>query len=481
MPPSDAPQVAAPGGIERIVFLTGALAERNLRDVLQEMAAQAFSWEVVRLPIKVAGLMTADFIGRHFERADGVDRVIVPGRCRGDLEALGRTLDVRIERGPDELRDLPEHFGRQRKGVDLSRHDVLIFAEIVDAPDLALEQILERAQAYRRDGADVIDLGCLPDTPFPHLAEAVQALRAAGLRVSVDSLEREDLLTGGRAGADFLLSLKADSIDIADQVDSTPVLIPSEPGDLASLQQAIGLMRRRGRPFLADPILEPIQFGFARSLLRYQQLRALEPDAPILMGTGNVTELTDADTSGATAVLLGVAVELKLNAILTTEVSPHCRRAVREADWARRMMYAARESQSLPRDLTDALLTVHARRPFPYTGEEIARIASEVRDPNFRIQVSGSGIHVFNRDGLTVATDPYELYPRLNVEQDGAHAFYLGVELARAQIAWQLGKRYSQDEELEWGCATDRPAEDRLVHRAPGPTLAARRRRATPK
>jgi dihydropteroate synthase len=196
------------------------------------------------------------------------------------------------------------------------------------------------------------------------------------------------------------------------------------------------------------------------------------------MGTGNVTELTDADSSGVTAVLLGVAVELKLNAILTTEVSPHCRRAVREADWARRMMYAARQSQSLPRDLTDALLTVHARRPFPYSSEEIAQMAADVRDPNFRIQVSQRGIHVFNRDALAVAADPYELYQGLDVEQDGAHAFYLGVELARAQIAWQLGKRYSQDEELDWGCATERPPEDRLVHRAPGPTLAARRKRA---
>ena len=478
MPASDAQQVASSGAPERIVFITGSLAEANLRSVLEELAPEAFTWEVVRLPIKVAGLMTADFIGRHLARPEGVDRVIVPGRCRGDLETLGRALGVRIERGPDELRDLPEHFGRQRKGVDLSRYDVQIFAEIVDAPNLTLEQIVTRAEAYRRDGADVIDLGCLPDTPFPHLAEAVQALRAAGFRVSVDSLEREDLLAAGRAGADFLLSLKVESIDIVDQVDSTPVLIPSEPGDLASLQRAIGLMRRRARPFLADPILEPIQFGFARSLLRYQQLRELEPDAPILMGTGNVTELTDADSSGVTAVLLGVAVELGLNAILTTEVSPHCRRAVREADWARRMMYAARESQSLPRDLTDALLTVHERRPFPYTGEEIAQTAAEVRDPNFRIQVSGSGIHVFNRDRLSVASDPYELYPHLNVEDDGAHAFYLGVELARAQIAWQLGKRYSQDEELDWGCATERPAEDHLVHRAPGPTLAARRRRS---
>jgi dihydropteroate synthase-like protein len=324
----------------------------------------------------------------------------------------------------------------------------------------------------------VVDVGYLPDTPFPHLAEAVQALRALSLCVSVDSLACEDLLTAGRAGADFVLSLKPDTIDLVDQIGATPVLIPSEPGDAASLDRAIEQMQRRGRPFLADPILEPIQFGFTRSLMRYQALRERYPQVPILMGTGNVTELTDADTSGTTAVLLGVAVELRLNAILTTSVSPHCRRCIREADWARRMMYSARESQSLPRDLTDALLTVHARRPFPYTSEEIAQIAAEVRDPNFRIQVGESGIHVFNRDGLSVAADPYTLYPHLGVAEDGAHAFYLGVELARAQIAWQLGKRYSQDEELDWGAAYERPAEDKLDHRAPGPTLAARRRRA---
>jgi len=462
---------------EHIVFLTGKLAERNLRGVLEDLAAGSFTYQVVRLPINVAGLMTAEFIGRHFSQSEGIDRVIVPGRCRGDLAALGQRLGVTIERGPDELKDLPVHFGRQRQGTDLSRHDVQIFAEIVDAPSLSLDAILARAQDFRRDGADVIDLGCLPDTAFPHLAEAVQALRAAGLRVSVDSLAREDLLTAGRAGADYLLSLKPETIDIADQVDSVPVLIPSEPSDLASLERAIELMRRRGRPFLADPILEPIQFGFTRSLMRYQQLRDRDPEVPILMGTGNITELTDADSSGTTAVLLGVASELRVNAILTTAVSPHCRRAVREADWARRMMFAARQAQSLPRDLTDALLTVHARRPFPYSSEEIAQIAADVHDPNFRIQVGHNGVHVFNRNGLSVGTDPYHLYPSLDVEQDGAHAFYLGVELARAQIAWQLGKRYSQDEELDWGCAYERPAEDRMVHRAPGPTLAARRRR----
>jgi hypothetical protein len=43
----------------------------------------------------------------------------------------------------------------------------------------------------------------------------------------------------------------------------------------------------------------------------------------------------------------------------------------------------------------------------------------------------------------------------------------LGVELARAQIAWQLKKRYSQDEELQWGCCTPKKVtEGRVAHRA---------------
>ena len=68
-----------------------------------------------------------------------------------------------------------------------------------------------------------------------------------------------------------------------------------------------------------------------------------------------------------------------------------------------------------------------------------------------------------------------DLFGGLGVERDGAHAFYLGVELARAEIAWQLGKRYAQDEPLAWGTAVD--AASPQPHRAPGPTLTARTKR----
>jgi hypothetical protein len=173
--------------------------------------------------------------------------------------------------------------------------------------------------------------------------------------------------------------------------------------------------------------------------------------------------------------MLGIAAELKAAAILTTQVSPHARRAVREADCARRLMHAAVAGQMLPKGLSDGLLTTHARRPFPDSPQEIDAVAAQVRDPNFRVQVSASGLHVYNRDGMRLATDPFELWPRLGLQDDAAHAFYMGVELARAQIAWQLGKRYVQDQPLDWGCAVDRPAEDLLHSSAPGSTLSAAR------
>jgi dihydropteroate synthase len=190
-----------------------------------------------------------------------------------------------------------------------------------------------------------------------------------------------------------------------------------------------------------------------------------------MMGVGNLTELTEADTSGINAVLLGIAAELGARAILTTQVSPHARRAVREAEWARRIMHAAVTHRMLPKGLSGVLMTVHDKRPFPDTPEEIAALASQVRDPNFRVQVSPRGLHVYNRDGLRLAQDPFALWPQLGLEQDAAHAFYMGVELARAQIAWQLGKRYVQDQELDWGCAAERAGDDLQSQCAPGTTL----------
>lgn len=466
--------------MEHILFLTGRLAQRSLERVLSGFEPALFTWEVREIGLQVAGLMTADMIRRRVETPGAADRIMVPGRCRGDLEALSSHYGVPVERGPEELKDLPRHFNRVARGVDLSHCDTRIFAEIVDAPRLGVAGIVARARQLRASGADVIDLGCLPATEFGHLEESVAELKAEGFTVSVDSLDTAELLRGARAGADYLLSLNLDSLWVADEVEATPILIPREPSDERSLYAAIDLMDKRGRRYLADSILDPIPFGLLASLCRYQRLRERYPTVEIMMGVGNVTELTEADTSGINAVLFGIATELRVSAVLTTEVSGHARRAVREADVARRIMFAARELQTLPKGLSDELMTVRDKHPFPDSDAEIAEVAGAVRDPNFRVQISQTGLHVYNRDGHHVATDPFALWPRLALEHDGSHAFYMGVELARAEIAWSLGKRYAQDQPLAWGCAIDRAAENLLAYCAPGATKQKRTPKGRP-
>jgi dihydropteroate synthase-like protein len=421
--------------------------------------------------VKVAALMTEAIISRRLPRTANADRILVPGRCRADLDRLSAEFGIPFERGPEELKDLPAYFGKGGRGLDLSRHDMRIFAEIVDASALSVDAILARAMSMHEAGADVIDLGCLPDTPFPHLDDAVRELSAAGLQVSVDSAAADELRRGGMAGASFLLSLTEDTLDLAAETGATPILIPASHGDVPSLLRAAEAADRRGFDAILDPILDPIHFGFMASLARYAEVRHLLPDAEILMGTGNLTELTDADSSGVTATLLGICSELAIRSLLVVQVSPHTRRTIQEHDAARRMMFTSRADESLPKDYGGRLLQLHDRSPFPNTPQEIAETAAKVSDANFRIETAEDGIHVYNRDGHHVAQDAFSLFANLKVDGDAPHAFYLGAELMKAELAWKLGKRYAQDEPLDWGCAVDRVAEDLTKLRAVGHTL----------
>lgn len=445
---------------DHILFLTGHLARARLEKILGESGDLGFTWTVLDVGVKVAALMTEQIINRRLPRPVEANKVMLPGRCRGDLKNLSAEFGVQFIRGPDELKDLPSYFGRRSRNDDLSQHEMRIFAEIVDAPTLTIDAIIERAALMRAAGADVIDLGCLPDTPFPHLEDAVRALQANEHAVSVDSANTEELRRGALAGAQYLLSLTVDTLPLAAETSAVPILIPAAHGELLSLLQAAEAAEKLGIRAILDPILDPIHFGFMNSLARYAELRSRLPTAEILMGTGNLTELTDADSDGVTAILLGICSELYIRNLLVVQVSPHTRRTIQEHDAARRIMFAARKDASIPKDYSNALLALHDRKPFPNTPTEIGEIAAEVKDPNFRIETSVDGIHVYNRNGHHLGQNAMSLFEKLGVNNDGAHAFYLGTELMKAEISWLLGKRYAQDEPLDWGCAADRPAED---------------------
>src|SRR5262245_11226729 len=449
------------------IFLTGRLARPRIEKVLSGLADPGFTFEVRDIGVKVAALMTEPIIRRRLELPVNATAVYVPGRTRMNLESLSDRFGVPFLRGPDEINDLPPFFGKASLNLDLSRHDIRIFAEIVDAPALTVEQLLARARAMAAASADIIDLGCQPGVPFPHLEEAIRALKEEGFRISVDSGDFDELERGARAGADALLSLSRETLALARDTGVEAVLVPSRHGDLDSLIEAIDRAAQWGLTIMADPVLDPIHFGFTESLLRYAKLRQARPETPMLMGTGNLTELTEADTSGITALLLGICSELAIGNVLVVRVSPHTRRTLEEHDAARRLMYAAKRDQSLPKGYGGQLLQVHELSPFAVSPDDVAEIAGQVRDRNFRIEVAEDGIHIYNATSHHVATDALSLYPKLGVENDAAHAFYLAQELMKAEIAFRLGKRYAQDEPLSWGVGADRKPEDltRLAER----------------
>ena len=153
------------------------------------------------------------------------------------------------------------------------------------------------------------------------------------------------------------------------------------------------------------------------------------------MGTGNLTELTEADSQGVTAALIGICSELGIRNVLVVQVSPHTRRTVEEHDAARRLMFRARADESLPKGYGAGLLSLHDVAPFTQTPAEIAANAREVRDANFRIEVGPDGVHIYNRDGHHVAPDPFALFPRLGVEADGAARVLSRLRAVKAEIA----------------------------------------------
>jgi len=460
--------------MKNILFITGKLAEKGLKTVIESIENKDFTYEIRNLNVNVAALLTTDMIARRIDDVSSFDEIIIPGRVRGDLEILEKKINKKIIRGPDELKDLPTIFGADPVKYDLSKFETSIFGEITDALNMTVEEVIKKAEYFRLEGADVIDIGCLPNKEFPHLEEIVQELKNRNFYVSVDSHNTDELIRGSKAGADYLLSIKDESYHILDNLDSYPILIPTN-NNMKNFYSLIDKAMNDKLTFIADPILDPISYGFTKSIERYISLREKYPDIHIMIGIGNITELTHADTSGINMIMLGIVEELKLNHILTTQVSRHCSTVIRETDLARRIIHAASQNSITPKHINDGLLINHGHKDYPYTSEELKDIKSNIKDKNYRIYVNDDGIHLFNKNIYKVFSDPYDFYEFLEVSDDPGHSFYLGVELARAQVAYQLKKEYSQDEELDWGCLVDKEIDNKLVSKELGPTFKKRK------
>jgi dihydropteroate synthase-like protein len=443
---------------ERILFVTGRLAEAPLRELLATLAPKVgFEYDVAVLGISVAALMSVDFVARKLEAPQAVDRVLLPGWCGGELDSLTQKFGTRFERGPKDMFDLPEYFGgRAKSPPDLSRYDIDILAEINHAPRLSDRELHAQAEKYRRDGADIIDLGCVPDERWSRAGEATRLLRSEGFRVSIDSFDRSEVESAVEAGADLVLSCNSSNVQWLVDCEVELVVIPDQPQDTDSLWRTIEQLSAAGRKFRVDPILEPIGFGFTASLARYFETRHRSPDVAMMMGIGNLSELSEVDSAGLNFLLAAICQELSIRSVLTTEVVSWCGSAVKEFDLARRVVRHAVTNRVLPKHVGSQLVMLRDVKVHEMGEAGLHRLAEQIRDANFRIFVERGELHLLNRDGHWHGTDPFALFDEITrtVPIDSAHSFYLGYELAKATTALTLGKQYRQDEALQWGFLT---------------------------
>ncbi len=445
--------------IERILFVTGRLAEPSLREILAPLAVRAkFEYEVAVLGISVAALMRADWIRRKLTVPSGIARVIVPGWCGGEMESLTAHFGVPFERGPKDLFDLPEHFGSGgRPKPTLDEYSIEILAEINHAPRLSFDELLRQANSYRDSGADVIDLGCVPGETWAEAADAVRRLKCEGFRLSIDSFDRVEVEAAVEAGAELVLSCNVTNREWLSQLNVETVVLPDEPSDLASWNATQALLTANRKKFRLDPILEPIGFGFAASLARYYAARQQHPNAELMMGIGNLTELTEVDSAGINFLCAAICEELQIRSVLTTEVINWGRTAVREFDLARKLVRHSVANHVLPKHLGGQLVMLRDPKLRQLGDDGLRQLAGRLTDPNFRIFAERGELHMMNRDGYWHGDDPYEVFDRMAASVGpltAAHAFYLGMELCKARTALTLGKQYMQDEALRWGFLT---------------------------
>ena len=451
---------------EKILFVTGRLAEFSLRRVLKEMQAERdFDFQVSVLGISVAALMHVNWLSRRFQFPDSTavfDRVVLPGWCQGDLSPLNQQFQTQFELGPKDLFDLPAFLGATPiSRPDLQDFDIEILAEINHAPRMSDEQIVTLAQQYQQAGADIIDLGCIPGESWGRAGQVTRLLRDSGCRVSIDSFDRTEVEEAVTQGAELVLSCNATNREWAADLDAELVVIPDTPQELDSIESTLDFLTERGCQFRIDPILEPIAHGFTASLARYIEARTRWPQTPMMMGIGNLSELTEVDSAGVNLLLTAVCQELSIHSVLTTQVINWSRTAIAELDVARKLVAHCVRNQVLPKHLDSQLVMLRDPRIHELDADSLRELALNIRDPNFRVLVAAGQIHVMNRDGHWQGQNPFQLFDQILQDSpidDPSHAFYLGTELAKARTALELGKQYKQDQPLRWGLAVD-PAE----------------------
>lgn len=469
----------------KVLLVTGKLAEKTVRE-------NSMGNDVYVADKDVAAFITE----KDIEELDlsRYDIVLVPGLAKGKWRELERKKGVKIRLGPIHAYDIPKilekidevelsHEIPADRIVEIEReHEIIeevesledgvfdingiqiggnsrlkIVAEIVDAVELDRDELVSKIEHYLESGADIIDLGIPLSFSADDVRRAVKIARDLCDAVSIDTFSPKAIEAGIESGADMVMSIALENLKAVDYIEDQAVVVVER--NVERLRWLVELVKSKTGKVIADPVLD--MSSFVESVLRYRNFRLSDRITPMLFGSGNITELFDADSIGMNALLSYIAEEVGANMLFTTEASSKTRGSVKELRTASYMVKSARSKNSPPKDLGMDLLVVKEKRKLPeppVPDEKIfaERIEKFVRDKkgDFRIWVSGEWIVCSHEKANIVGKDAKSILDtvlKLDLVSRLDHAGYLGRELKKAEIALILGKNYVQDRELDFG------------------------------
>ena len=312
-----------------------------------------------------------------------------------------------VERGPRDLRRLPEFFGHAAAAGRLRRARHPDRRRDQSLPAAALAEILAQAERLAADGADLIDVGCDPGGPWSGVGETVRRCATPGIACrSTASIRAKSSRRCGRGGVGAVGQLariaRRPSIGAAKWSSC-----PTCPRDLGGLDETVELSGRREVRLRIDPVLEPIGWGLPPAWRRYFEVRRRFPDAEMLMGVGNLTELTDVDSAGRQRAAAGDLRGTGHSQRADDAGDQLGRGSVRECDLARRLVYHAVRHRTLPKHVEPRLVMLRGAEPAAFGDDELNRLAAEIKDHNYRIFAEDGQVHVVSA-GLHLAdADPF--------------------------------------------------------------------------
>ncbi len=523
---------------KKILALTGRSAEKIVRNNVPANVT------VKVLPIDVAAFISKNLILKNLpkEEAQKYDLILAPGFVEGDLSSLTTLLGVPVVKGPRYASDIKlaiteldfeefsskhsaDRFLKKKKYsqtkqflkdgfskpiIDKSKEFVLgientfpvgvnrppiVMSEIIDAPKLPLTEILKQAQSFIDSGANVIDIGAIAKNPQPEkIKEIISELQSLkknnNIILSIDTLNKEEILAAVDAKIDLILSIDHGNVD--QLIGKIPkeigiVFLPTNVKEgympKTSEERVESLIKLRDKllaagytKLFADPIIEmPIYPGFATSLESYIQYRKVDSTTPMMTCVGNVTEFIEADPVGINALFGCLAVELGIQLLLMTDYSVKCRGGTKEIVKARDLAFAAKKRSSPPKGHGINILMAKSRTDFELeipinkdleivdlTNDDGALYSMDYElDPkgsftiwtnyqNQKIYVTHLDISSKKPDLLLISSEARMLFEEITKRgliSKLDHAFYLGRELERAEVCLYLGKTYIQNEQ----------------------------------